>query len=191
MIVLIDAYNILKQRVPGIQISEFDRKQFIKKLSFYAEQRGLALIVLFDGGSCSRPTRESHDVLTIIYSGYHESADDIIKRLLVQYQHYELLLVSSDRALCQYAGEYQVPSIDSHDFYTQLLQCNKREKITSKKQPAHKRAGHLSDQELDLMMSEATICMLYKQEDDQEVVPLRNKKLSKQEKKLQRIVRKL
>ena len=117
MIIIVDAYNVLKQIAGGALISERERDVFIKMLGLYAKKRGHRLIAVFDGGSCDRPLSEHTHGIQVVYSGFHENADEYIKRSIEKHQQYEVLLVSSDRDLAEWADRHTVESLDSVEFY--------------------------------------------------------------------------
>ena len=51
MIILIDGYNLLKQRNPGIYVEDSVREQFIRLLGAYHKRRGHVMMLIFDGGT--------------------------------------------------------------------------------------------------------------------------------------------
>lgn len=117
MIIVIDAYNVLKQCIHDREIAEHERAHFLSELSSYGRKKRHKLIVVFDGGANEWPTKERSDGTCVIYSGYHETADDYIKTYLKKHRMQDILLVSSDRELNRVADNLDIPSLDAADFY--------------------------------------------------------------------------
>jgi YacP-like NYN domain len=117
MIIIIDAYNVLKQVIPKQEISDKERNHFIAQMGRYAKIKQHKIIVVFDGGPYEWVHREKMNGTIVIYSGVHESADDVIKHYLEDHQAKDLLLVSTDREINAVASRLDIPSIDAKDFY--------------------------------------------------------------------------
>ncbi len=117
MIIVIDAYNILKQVITKQEISEKDRIHFIAQMGRYAKIKQHKMIIVFDGGPYEWVHKEKSNGITVMYSGVNESADDVIKHYLEDHQTKDLLLVSSDREINAVASHFDIPSIDAKDFY--------------------------------------------------------------------------
>jgi predicted RNA-binding protein with PIN domain len=201
MIIIIDGYNVLKTVHATSHISDHKREQFITQLIHYAHTSHNNIFIIFDGGEGLRPTFYTRNGVTIVYAGYHDSADDVIKHLIDREQHRDVMLVSSDRELNHYAANVDVPSIDSTVFYGHI-----EERLQTLQQVANqpkidvmvrKRPGHESSPEVDALMEEGSEKVFYKYEDKHEK-NLRDKyhtkpsnRLNKEEKKLSKIVKKL
>ncbi len=119
MILIIDGYNVLKQH-GAHRGTERDRDQFIVLLQKYARVKGHAITVVFDGGATSWPEKQMRMGMSIVYAGTASTADTYIKRILYEVQHQEVLLITTDRALNHAADDYGIPSLDSADFITIL-----------------------------------------------------------------------
>lgn len=118
MIILIDAYNLLKTVLHVQYISDSQRTQFLQLFERYAQRRASnQLILVFDGGQDLYEIEHNYKSLSIFYSGIMQSADDVIKKKLYGYQSHDILLVTCDRELRQYAARYQIESIGSVEFY--------------------------------------------------------------------------
>jgi predicted RNA-binding protein with PIN domain len=196
MIILIDAYNVLKQSSSAKHISDAQRDAFIKKLSRYADMKGHSIIVVFDAGESSRPFEEKRGLIRVIYSGHTMDADTVLKRLCDQFQGLQVVMVSSDREVCSYANVRRIVCIEATALFELLHDIDQKEQqVYSAKQVgvAHKRSGHESSAELDQLMHESTQNMLFKPEDDlannQRRVPAKTP--SKIEKKIKKLVNKL
>ncbi len=190
MILLIDAYNILKQISSSLFVTEQERISFIKKLEQYAQRKNHQIVVVFDGIQPDSSTRST--IVTIIYSG-HKSADDIIKKLVTQFEPDNSLLISSDRAVCSFANNYDIACLDSIEFYKILLSYNLQHH-NSTKSTCIQKISNDSSQEIDELMHKASTTILYKETDYTQNHSVRGKKqdiLSKKEKRLQALLQKL
>lgn len=192
MIVILDAYNILKRNDSNGEISYARRQQFIQQLVRYNKIKKNQLYVIFDGGQSKWSDTSRIDGVTIVYSGYQYDADSYIKMMLDQYHAQEVLLVSSDRELNAYAYEREVPSIDSEHFYA-LMTRSPEPTATKATRTGIVCTAESSSEEVDQIMREASGTVPRKVEDDSidESNRKSKKTISKQEKKLVRILEKL
>ncbi len=194
MIVIVDGYNLIKQIYEAKRISHEQRSKFIKKLADYFQKRHLKGVIVFDGGESNYPYREKHGVMTVIFSGYKESADEVIATYIQEHREYELLIVSSDRAVRQYAETLGKKTMKATDFYYHYLMDEKQQKEISKDSQLFK-TTEASVPELDELMMESTEKIKIKSEDiDDEKAPLRHKspnKLSKKERSYKKVTDKL
>jgi len=131
MIIIVDAYNVLKQIKKGL-INQFERNAFIKKLRQYGCTKRYSIVVVFDGGQCTWPMIEKNDPVAIVYSGDHLSADDYIRRYIKEHKNKELMLVTNDGELKKNAQRYEVDALDSLVFYA-LLSSNAHERSSKTK----------------------------------------------------------
>jgi predicted RNA-binding protein with PIN domain len=123
MIIVIDAYNLLRSVPPYKKtITDKERAHFIVSLGTYGHRKGHKMVIVFDGGAHEWAFKEQTKVVTIIYSGIHETADDYIKEYVQLHHAKDLLVVSSDTELNRYAQRYNIPSIDSVMFYQLVMQ---------------------------------------------------------------------
>ena len=120
MILLIDAYNVLKQVKPSDIVGERERSAFIHELGRYAKMRQHKIILVFDGGPYDRTSQERIAGVYVVYSGALESADDYIKRYLKEHKELDILLISSDRELRSAAARYHIESVQAPDFYVMM-----------------------------------------------------------------------
>jgi predicted RNA-binding protein with PIN domain len=125
MHILIDGYNVLKQISIEKEISDYERQKFINQIRHYAHEKKHSISIIFDGGPTTWPSKhEKHDVI-IVYSGSQQSADDVIKKIIEKTQK-ELLLVSSDRELNNFAHNFGVTTIDALSFYNLIKESLKK-----------------------------------------------------------------
>lgn len=190
MILVVDAYNVLKQVVPHAYIEERQRIHFIHLLSGYAKRKGHKIVVVFDGGPYERPFQEKKMGVYVVYVGVHETADDYIARYMQEQRTKDLLLISSDRSLCAAGKRLGIESIDAIDFYA--LVRNEVQDQASK--PAGQdliKTTTTENPELDILISEGSKQVHSKTED---LVTQRNRpahKPSKQERTIAKKIKKL
>lgn len=194
MILLIDAYNVLKQMVTGT-VTEGQRHAFIKRIDTYIRAKGHTAYIVFDGGESKRPVETRRGNLFVIYAGYVDTADDVLKRLCQQFQRETTVLISSDRDVGAFASMHGIASIDA-DLLDELLRepqsSNDQLRLVKSHDIALKRAGHESSEEVDRLMQEATEHMLIKMEDGEMQSRVKPRAaLSKTEKKIKKLVKKL
>lgn len=164
MIIVIDAYNLLKQLFRR-QITQKERGWFESFAAEYARKKQHTLYLVFDGGPFTRPTAERTGSVIIVYSGTKETADDVIKAYIDERTVAEMLLVTTDRQLNRYASQQGIPSLDSLDFYALMKETAKKE-VSSKKTPskAHK-VSERESPELDLLMEQGASMPYFKEEE--------------------------
>ena len=136
MILVIDAYNILKQVSQNQFINERQRRRFLNELCQYAALKKHTMIVVFDGGAHEWPLKERHNGLTVVYSGRKESADDYIRTYIDELVTDNALLISSDAGLCSWALRCGVESIPAVTFYALVL--HEIQQIKSVEQSSHR-----------------------------------------------------
>jgi len=119
LIVLIDGYNLLRHafsKEKGKLIKQ--REQFIRQLGYYkSKKENLQIIVVFDGGLSRHATREVHAGVVVIYSGQNSSADNWILDFVQKNKEKELLVVTLDRELKDKCSNFGADNISVKDFY--------------------------------------------------------------------------
>ena len=115
MHIIIDGYNVLKQALSSKMVSEAQRRAFITMLGKYAHKRNHTIVVVFDGGPDVWPSQEKDHGILVAYSGIKQSADDLIKKALIQKP--QVLLVTSDNELKAAAAKQGSMMMDSIEFY--------------------------------------------------------------------------
>ncbi|MBP6869495.1 NYN domain-containing protein [Candidatus Babeliales bacterium] len=117
MIILIDAYNLFKTVLHAQFVQKAERVRFLNLFEKYATMRSHEIVLVFDGGSDVHELLHNYDLIKIYYSGYNQSADDLIKKKLKIYQGKDVLLVTSDRDIRQFAKQCSIESIGSQEFH--------------------------------------------------------------------------
>jgi len=191
MILLIDAYNVLKQILPAEKIGQRERKEFIDSLGRYAKIRQHKVILVFDGGPYDRPTKERVSGIYVVYAGWSESADDYIKRYLKEHKSLDILLISSDRDLRNTARRCKIESVRSRDFYKTMQVALKEgaSKKTKETEVIKTIAGY--DEELDKIMREGSKVVHKKVEDFIAHKKSRKSKAQKPSKKERKKIKKI
>lgn len=195
MIIIIDAYNVLKQIVSKQEISEKERNTFIAQMGRYAKIKQHKVMIVFDGGPYEWTHKERTNGVSIVYSGVNETADDFIKHYLEDHQTKELLLVSTDREINAKASRLDVPSIDSADFYILVRDALHEEpEIVAESQNGIVKISKEKDNDLDELMRGASEFVPSKEDDVAREVRHRLSSAyteGKKNKKLLRILKKL
>jgi len=192
MIIVVDAYNVLKRETHSIIVSHQERVTFLSYISHYSKQKGHEMVVVFDGGESSWPSVNKQRHVTIVYSGIQRSADDYIRSYLAQNAHKDIVLVSSDNELNQWAEKHAIPSVDSDVFYAKLSQTvHMAEPLRVSLSSPLVKTSENGDILLDAIMEEASLHVQKKSEDT--IKPhLHEKNVgTKKEKRLLEIVKKL
>jgi len=136
MIIIIDAYNYLKNVLRVSFVSAHEIQSCLAKYKKYAALRNNQVVFVFDAGPYDQVTIETKGQgLEVYYSGSWKSADDVIKDMIIQRKHEDLLLVTSDREICAFADAHSIVSIgvlDFHEIFQVVMNVSqKQEKIAS------------------------------------------------------------
>lgn len=190
MLVIIDAYNLIKQALKKEYVSESEIKYFIKLFKKYSEKKHNQLKVVFDGGPLAYVSRERHGLVEILHSGYSQSADDVIKDILQEYVgRANIVMISSDIELQKYADKLGISFLSAKEFYDKIFDVN----FSKSKSDEVKRDNQLyktsESNELDELMDIYTKNIQIKREDFEKQEP--GKIGSNKDKKTNRILKKL
>lgn len=193
MLIIIDAYNVLKQTLPSRDISDRKRTKFIMQMAAYAKLRKHTVVVVFDGGPYHWPSRGHEHGILVIYSGARQTADKVIQDYVQENKNKKPLLVSSDRELCAWVSQEGVISIGSLEFcnIVENRMAAVKEKKTSRQKGTVVKLSSDENEEVDKLMTEGS--MYVDQKDDLHDIQLDEDthKLSKDERKMADIIRKL
>lgn len=188
MIILIDAYNLLKTVLHTQHVAKAERNRFLHLFEKYAQMRNHEIILVFDGGDDIYEIVDKYSLIKIYYSGYNQTADDVIKNKLKLLQGLDVLLVTSDRDIRKFAQTCSIESIGSIDFYKilqQVMQQKEHQKVIIA-QTIHKTSLD-KNPELDALMEFGSRNLVTKEHDKQVKVSFKHeieKYSSKQDKKL-------
>lgn len=206
---IIDGYNLLKQVFNKVKGKlDKQRKQLVSELGFYKKKKYpkvKELVVVFDGGLSSHADRQVHNGVVVVYAGQKSSADDWIFEFVKKHKNSEILLISKDRELISRCKKYGSDDIDVFDFYdivqntiAQDILNEFKRKNSSQVVKYHKDLefdeqlkgfGRDDSSDLDVLMSQADLN--FQNEDNVSSGRLKNKKVSKKEKRIYRKIKKL
>ncbi|HJP18390.1 MAG TPA: NYN domain-containing protein [Nitrospinota bacterium] len=119
--VIIDGYNLLhvspELSVRREELLENARNRLIEKLSRYKSQKNVSVAIVFDGWKGGMPTQSQEKLkgIKIIYSKLGEKADEVIKRIIADSSE-EVVVVSSDREIRDFAEKHNTVSVSSSEF---------------------------------------------------------------------------
>ncbi len=194
MILIIDGYNLLNQIYKQKQISQNQFDVFIKKIEDYAISKKHTAIIVFDGYDIWDTYKHNVKHLTFVFSK-EISADDYIKEFIEKNKSKDLIVVSSDSEIYQAAAALGIVTIESDAFALNLKQFGmKGSKPSTKKLEGQiYKISEEENPELDILMEESSEVPCYKieQEYSAENDQPKSKKLSKSEKKILKISKKL
>lgn len=125
MKLIIDGYNLLKWAISSNYVAIEERTAFIRLIEQYALAKLHQIILVFDGDIGELPlfdNQESSIRTEVLYSGYLETADELIIRIISRLKGQELWLVTSDRKLSDLAKARGAGIIKSNEFYKYLLE---------------------------------------------------------------------
>ena len=194
MLLIVDAYNLLKFIAKSPHISKAQHTKFINNLAAYALLKKLDMLIVFDGGDTYKSEKFSYKGLFIVYAGQKTSADDYIKTYVEDKKiKTDILVVSSDRNLCDTIILLGASTIEVA-FFAQLLEgvltpISLKQKTVS---TIIKTKDYESSVELDALMAASSLNP--QKTDEQEVQVLRRgkkKTVSKSEKNMYKILEKL
>jgi uncharacterized protein len=144
MHLIIDGYNLIRQsgtfrRFEKVSLEE-GRHALIHRLSIYKQQTGHRITVVFDAWESGSPTeeRDRYGGIDILYSRRGQTADELIKRL-IQSRREEMVVVTSDRDIVDFAFRRGTTAIPSPEFESRLLEPETR--------PTHAKGGGASDRD--------------------------------------------
>ncbi len=121
MVIIIDGYNLIRQssklRRYELYSLQAGRQALMSRLSDYQQKKGHKITVIFDGwqGEEREEERDRHNNVDIIYSRFGEDADTVIKRLAAQSEE-ETVVVSSDREIASFAASLGNTVLSSVEF---------------------------------------------------------------------------
>lgn len=120
MIVLVDAYNVLKTMHSAHFIVPGTADRFVRKVYARAAAQGYRVEIVFDGGAGGQHRVERRPQGTTIYTGSKQSADEMIYSLVEQYRPNEVVVVSADRALRSAVSRLGAKLIDPQVFWDRI-----------------------------------------------------------------------
>lgn len=194
MIIVIDGYNVLKEKL-GASVSVHDRQSYVRQLVKYCAIRRHTCVLVFDGGDYGYASREIYGSVTVLYSGERSSADQVIMAYLEENYAKDILLITNDRAIIQYAERLKKHAISGRDFnkYVALALHEERvQKSTNRQMNVIAKTTSDADETIDALMEAYSNVIMHKSVDVAhagEITDTRTK--SKHERALLQILKKL
>lgn len=188
MIIIIDAYNFIKQISGTTYVSESALGQWLDIFKRYVMLRKNRVILVFDAGPYVQETQQFFGEIEIFYSGHNKTADDVIKKWIQKHKNQDVLLVTSDREIRDFAEKYAIISVSSHDFYKVFSRVIHQEKVYERKvaQTLYKMTDFES-RELDSLMETSSRYLVKQSVHSENLQPVRirnGKKVAKQDKQI-------
>ena len=194
MLLVIDGYNLLKFMAQSAMVSPAQKSEFINKLALYALKKEKRILAVFDGGSYHKPEKITHYGIDLVHTGYYMSADTYIKEYIASKNNLnEVIIISSDRELCSHLQALGGACLSVHLFAEALEEEITKQKNRTKKAPKSiKYSDHTSSQELDdLMHDESFYRLPYCEKKDISEHAMQEEKISKKDKKREKLLKKL
>jgi len=189
MYIVIDGYNLLKLVNGQTHISEEQRSAFVNLLGRYKLKRGHKITIVFDAGPCVYPLKEKQHGVSVIFSGEHQTADDVIVQFVKNNATKELAVITADREIISHVERLGAEVIKPLVFYTKVKEAFKKSSEALKRERATVvKTTDTQDSDLDdLMLQAAGMKNAPKDENDQYQAPRhhqpRGAKVSKKERK--------
>lgn len=124
--IVIDGYNLIRQSKDLSVIEraslEEGREALLERLASYRQVKHHPMTVVFDGSYADNlmQARGRHKGISIIFSRHGESADSVIKRLVMR-ERERIVVVSSDKEVADFATEHGAATIGSNEFENKII----------------------------------------------------------------------
>ncbi len=155
MALIIDGYNLLRIiEAESDSAAPMDVKELCDKLRAYLKTAKENAKIVFDGtGPLDKTGIEGGGRLSVIFSGTHREADDIIEDLIRTDSAARLLkVVSNDRRIKHAAKKKKATPVPCDDFWKQLIKTT--EQANRRIAEPKGKAGGITESETDLWMKE-------------------------------------
>jgi len=200
MILVIDGYNLLNEMYRHKLVNENQLRFFIQKIANYSMVKNHQIILVFDGYNTFDIYSQENKHISIYFSK-NISADDYIKDYIFMHRVEDIAVVSSDLEIYRTAVSLGIVTIKSSAFLYLMNESlkdrghhgdNKKNNVVKLKGPIHKSSKE-DNLELDKLMAESENIPFYKLEETIQHAkePISLKKLSKSDKKILNIKKKL
>lgn len=117
MRILIDGYNLLRY---AEHLRVISKAEFVTCIARYARLKNHLIHIIFDGGDSPWPIAQTMGAVTVVYSGWNQSADSYIQEFVARKEIMIQLLVSSDIDLGVSIMQRGIPVIDTPSFWNML-----------------------------------------------------------------------
>lgn len=129
--VIVDGYNLIYQFPELRRILERDldtaRQGLLDRIGLYASEKHVRAVVVFDGDGRVMTEPEKRPEVKVVYSRPPEKADPVIKKMIEKDHDKDIVIVTSDREIVNYARLYSVKTISSNQFAHEMLVKPKNE----------------------------------------------------------------
>lgn len=138
-IILIDGHNLIHRVAAMRELMqtnpEHARHELIRKLVQLLSRKNLKIHLFFDGDRVGQPSNQKIQGIHITYSVKPQTADSIIK-LYLDKQNYtgNVLVVSSDNSVYQYAKTSKAQVMRAEEFYQKYLHFERSDDLSPKEQ---------------------------------------------------------
>ena len=136
----------MKRIVGSSLISERVCDQFLQAIGRYSKRKKHSITVYLDGGDLAYASHEHRYGLHITYSGYQQTADDMIMQSVKSCRGQAILVVTSDRELADFARNCGADILGSEEFYEYLKATGIAQARSSAQASLHKLVSDESDQ---------------------------------------------
>lgn len=186
MILVVDGYNLLKS-VLDREFTQEQKEQYIKKLQRYCAKKKHKMVIFFDGGFFDMPSRDKEGNITVVYVGRNKLADEAIMDYLEAHKTKDILVVSSDHEITNFAQRIGIVALDSivfDNYVHQALEKKETRSISSGKD-IYKFEHGQENAQLDQLMVEGSEVIQEKPEEEEREMLSEHKqqKLSKGERR--------
>lgn len=128
--IIIDGYNLIHRVKELREFLKIDiqhaRIELINRLTGLISRKNISIRLVFDGDRVGQPSHQSINKIHVIYSIKPQIADTVIKQFVDKSKNPKnLLVVSSDSSVYQYAKSAKAQAIRSEEFYSKYLDSKK------------------------------------------------------------------
>lgn len=194
MYIIIDAYNFLRVDIGNEFITQRQRERFLALVRAYGNKKKHIMVVVFDGGEYRWPVQQMHKEVKVIYSGTHQTADEVIISHIKEHLGQAMILVSSDRQLRDEAAQYGVELVHARDFWDKLYGIMGYADQEGVRQVKPVKTAQSTSEQVDLLMQQVKRMQIKpedmpQEQEQEELIP--GKQLKRQERKRLQKLKKL
>ena len=164
MLLLIDGYNLIKQVLGCQRVSHAQLTCVVAELERYLKRQRLQAIMILDGGQSAYGHEIKHALLTICFSGYQRTADEVIIKYLDEHDQQDIVVITSDRQLRNYAHSKRKETICADEFYYQFMKKDRGTRQIIAHNEQLQKLSITSPHELDDLMLDATHAIMPKED---------------------------
>jgi len=120
MVVLIDAYNVIRFLYPGAGRDEGPTRYVLHVLAQYRQQKKGVIdevIAVFDAGPFLHKSREIKKGIVMVHAGQRHTADDVLVEYAAQLRE-KALIITNDRQLAQRVQHHKASVMAVAEFWS-------------------------------------------------------------------------